>query len=60
VQTYNESMAHKTGFTKDSMSKILGSLNINALVAAFNDEVIAILYKDVMPTFMDDPKFRIN
>lgn len=60
VQTYNESMAHKTGFTKDSMSKILGSLSINALVAAFNDEVIAILYKDVMPTFMDDPKFRIN
>lgn len=60
VQTWNESMAHKTGFTRDSMTKILQSLNINAMIAAFNDEVIAILYKDVTPTFMDDPKFKIN
>ena len=59
IQTYNESMAHKTGFTKDSMSRILRSLNINALINAFNDEVVAILYKDKAPVdVVNDPNFK--
>jgi ubiquinone/menaquinone biosynthesis C-methylase UbiE len=49
VEKYGEGMAHKTGFTPKSMSQVLQSLNIQALVANRGFEVVAILYKDKKP-----------
>lgn len=50
IQEWGEGMAHKTGFTLDSMNQILTSLNIKAYTkdTEFN-EVIALLYKDKAP-----------
>lgn len=59
VQKFGEPMAHKTGFTKKSMSQILADLNINALINKINGEVVTILYKDVVPDHViQDPNFK--
>lgn len=59
VQKYGEPMAHKTGFTKKSMSMILTDLNINALINKINGEIVVILYKDKSPEHVvQNPKFK--
>lgn len=59
VEKYGEPMCHKTGFTEKSMSGILQSLNIKALVAKINGEIAAILYKsENPPNVINDPNFK--
>jgi hypothetical protein len=42
-------MAHKTGFTKKSMSQVLQSLGFDAQIKTQEGEVVAILYKGEPP-----------
>lgn len=46
---HSPGMEHKTGFTSTSMSQILQSLEINALINNINLDVIAVLYKSTPP-----------
>jgi len=50
VETWGEGMAHKTGFTKNSMETILESLGIKAIVKESNLEVVAFLFKEEPPS----------
>jgi len=59
IASGNEGMAHKTGFTKESMSKILSDLGINAMINTGNDEVRCIIYKTTPPDFINDPDFSL-
>lgn len=52
MQQNTEGQNHKTGFTAQSMSEILISLNINAFVSASGYEVRAVLYKDKVPNWI--------
>lgn len=53
VQQGGIGMAHKTGFTENSMSQILASLNIKALTKTCSYEVIAVLYKNEIPDYIN-------
>ena len=59
IREWGEGMGHKTGFTEDSMRRILTSLNINAMIKTSEfHEVIALLYKDKVPQeYMDYGRF---
>lgn len=46
----SHAMMHKTGFTAKSMMQVLQSLNISALVAERDLEVVAVLYKGLQPS----------
>jgi predicted SAM-dependent methyltransferase len=54
----NESLAmlHKTGFTQQSLSQMLGDLNIKAFIKSRNHEVQCVIYKDQVPQFILDRK----
>lgn len=56
----NQYMQHKTGFTLLSMSQVLAELDIKAVLASENNEISAILYKDVYPQFVNDREFKIR
>jgi len=59
VERFGEPMCHRTGFTEKSMTGILKSLNIDALVAKMNGEIVAILYKSRnSPSVVNDPNFK--
>lgn len=58
TQEWGPGMAHRTGFTEQSMGQILGSLDIKAFIKVGHFEIIALLYKDKPPTeFMDFGRF---
>jgi ubiquinone/menaquinone biosynthesis C-methylase UbiE len=48
-KNYNYAMTHKTGFTEKSMQTVLKSLGINAFTQCRNYEIMALIYKDVVP-----------
>jgi SAM-dependent methyltransferase len=56
----NQYMQHKTGFTPQSLAMILSSLKINAVYSENDIEIVAIIYKDTFPEFIDDPEFKIK
>lgn len=53
VQQGELGMAHKTGFTEKSMSQIISSLNIKALTRSSSYEIIAVLYKNEIPDYIN-------
>jgi hypothetical protein len=59
IQEWGDGMGHKTGFTEDSMRRILSSLGINAMIKTSEfHEVIALIYKDKVPQeYMDFGRF---
>lgn len=53
IQNGEFGMQHKTGFTEKSMSQILSSLNINAMIKTNSFEIIAVLYKNKIPDYIE-------
>lgn len=53
IQNGEIGMQHKTGFTEKSMSQILSSLNINAMIKTNSFEIIAVLYKNKIPDYIN-------
>ena len=49
VESWGDGMCHKTGFTKTSMSQILQSLGVMAMVTERDGEVVAMIYKTEPP-----------
>jgi predicted SAM-dependent methyltransferase len=52
----NDFMLHKTGFTQQSMSEILNSLNIKCFITTAMHEVQCVIYKDKVPDFIIERK----
>jgi SAM-dependent methyltransferase len=48
----NHFMLHKTGFTQQSLSQLLNSLNIKCFVTTTMNEVQCVIYKNKIPDFI--------